>query len=138
MKKVPVQIRFECQTDCSNCCELGSGFVFLSEQEAQNIAAYLHVTQTEFLDWFTRIVDDRLALMDSDDGHCVFLEEHKCLVYPVRPQQCSTYPFWPENMKTPQRWELTKQLCPGIGKGKIYSAEEITAIFKGKPLNSNK
>ncbi len=138
MKKVETRVRFECLPDCSACCELGSGFVFLTGQEAEAIAAHLNLSHAQFMDWFTRRVDDRLALMDGEHGHCVFLEEHRCMIYPVRPRQCRTFPFWPENMKTRRRWELTKQICPGIGQGRLYSAQEITEILNGKSLNSTK
>lgn len=40
---------------------------------------------------------------------CVFLDEstNGCVVYPVRPVQCSTYPWWPEIMSD-SHWRLEK------------------------------
>lgn len=133
-----INVRFKCFSDCSACCQLSSGFVFLTDEEATAIAAYLEAPEELFLEWFIRDVDGNLALVDGEDEHCVFLEEGKCSIYPVRPKQCRTYPFWPENMKTKAHWNLTKKMCPGIGEGQVLSSEEIPAILKGKNLDSER
>lgn len=132
------QIRFECLADCSNCCQLAGGYVYLTEEEATAIARYMETDEDLFLEWFVRWVDEKRALVDGPEEHCIFLEEGRCSIYPVRPKQCRTYPFWPENMKTKDRWALTKQMCPGIGKGRLFSAEEISEIIKGKDLDSER
>ena len=124
------EIKFECQPDCANCCKLSNGFVFLTDEEALMISENLGISEDDFLQHFTRIVDDQLCLVDGEDEHCVFLEDHKCNIYDVRPLQCRTYPFWPENLKSKSRWQLTKDECPGIGKGKNYTAEEIDKNLK--------
>ena len=131
-------IKFECLADCSNCCKLSDGFVFLDENEAEKIADYLKTDEANFLNFFTRIIDDHLALVDGDEDNCVFLEDGKCMVYEVRPLQCRTYPFWPSNMKTKDRWALTKEDCPGIGKGRNYSQQDISDILRGESLDSFK
>ena len=133
-----IKVCFECLSDCSTCCQLSSGFVFLTDEEATAISTYLEAPKELFLEWFTRDVDDSLALVDGEDEHCVFLEEGKCSIYPVRPKQCRTYPFWPENMKTKAYWDLTKKMCLGIGKGQVLSTEEISAILQGKDLDSER
>ena len=48
-------------------------------------------------------------------------------MYEVRPVQCSTWPFWSENMRREQ-WEgpLT-ELCPGVGQGALHSRDQIDA-----------
>jgi Fe-S-cluster containining protein len=124
------EIKFECQPDCANCCKFSNGFVFLNDEEASRIAEDLKISEDEFLQYFTRIIDNQLYLADGEDEHCVFLENYKCNIYDVRPLQCRTYPFWPENLKSKSRWQLTKDECPGIGKGRNYSAEEIDKILK--------
>ena len=134
----PFDVRFECVQDCSACCELSGGFVFLSTEEAQAIAAYLNLDAELFLQLFTIETDGQLILRDGEDEHCVFLEEGRCMIYEVRPEQCRTYPFWPENMKTKAHWNLTKKMCPGIGRGRLFSREEIAAILNGKDLDSER
>ncbi|MBN1408373.1 MAG: YkgJ family cysteine cluster protein [Calditrichaceae bacterium] len=124
------EIKFECQPDCANCCKLSNGFVFLTEKEALKIAENLAISEDEFLQYFTRIIDDQICLVNGEDEHCVFLENHKCNIYEVKPLQCRTYPFWPENLKSKSRWQLTCNECPGVGKGRVYSVEEIEKILK--------
>ncbi|MEO0812065.1 MAG: YkgJ family cysteine cluster protein, partial [Myxococcota bacterium] len=76
---------------------------------------------------------------EKTDGHihlkdpeldCGFLEGSRCSVYPARPTQCQTWPFWPENMN-PRSWRReVASFCPGVGKGRTYSPEEISAILE--------
>jgi len=49
----------------------------------------------------------------------------KCRVYQVRPRQCRTWPFWESNLRTPEMWAQTCQVCPGSGTGRLYQLEEI-------------
>lgn len=126
------EINFECQPDCSNCCKLSNGYVFLTETEAMYIANYLEISEKEFLQHFTRIIDEQLCLVDGENEHCVFLENHRCNIYDIRPIQCQTYPFWPENLKSKSRWQITQDECPGIGKGRHYSDREIDLSLRKK------
>lgn len=47
----------------------------------------------------TWILKDREEQNEGEDNDtepaCIFLENNKCKVYPVRPHQCLSYPFWP-------------------------------------------
>ena len=56
---------------------------------------------------------------------CRFLEGAKCGVYQARPTQCRTWPFWPETMSAKGWAKEVAAYCPGVGKGKLWSAEEI-------------
>lgn len=129
-------IRFVCLPGCSNCCSIPDGFVFLSEQEARRIAYDLEMDFTEFKNFFIREIDDQLALVDGEDEACVFLEKGRCMIYEQRPLQCRTFPFWKENMETAKRWQQTKQVCPGIDQGRLFSKEEIGEILNAKSPDS--
>lgn len=68
---------------------------------------------------------------------CVFLTEVEgengekrrvCGVYPVRPRQCRTWPFWKENLDSDSSWIRASERCPGIGKGKKFTVAEIESI----------
>lgn len=52
-----------------------------------------------------------------------------CAIYPVRPRQCSTYPFWKSILDRPgdSAWLLHSESCPGIDHGRAWTAEEIKA-----------
>ncbi|MBN2426391.1 MAG: YkgJ family cysteine cluster protein [Calditrichaceae bacterium] len=138
MKSYLKNIRFECQSDCVNCCRLTGGYVYLTESEAEKIAEFLETSKSNFINWFTRTINDRLCLVDGEEEKCVFLDGSKCSIYEVRPLQCRTYPFWKENIKTYERWKITCSECPGIGKGRIIPYEKIIEISKGKTLDSIK
>ncbi len=120
-----MQYKFECVSGCSNCCQVNDGFVFLSEDEAEKIAKYLETGIAELYKWFIKQIDNRLCLVDGESEHCIFIEDNRCLIYPVRPQQCRDYPFWPEIISSPERWDREKIICPGIGAGKEYRKEDI-------------
>ena len=67
------------------------------------------------------------AWSNIDNGDCVFFDNktRKCRVYAARPRQCRTWPFWDSNIRTPEAWAETCQVCPGSGKGRLYQLEEI-------------
>jgi Fe-S-cluster containining protein len=51
--------------------------------------------------------------------------ENRCSVYEGRPDQCRTWPFWPEVMDAKTWKKEVAAFCPGVGKGRLHSAEEI-------------
>ncbi len=59
------------------------------------------------------------------DKDCLFLDGTRCSVYEGRPQHCRTWPFWPENMGARTWSKEIKSFCPGIGKGRLYTKNEI-------------
>ena len=64
----------------------------------------------------------------KEDGinlDCLFLEGKRCGVYEARPVQCRTWPFWPEVMNAKTWKKEVLSFCPGVGKGKKVSADEI-------------
>jgi len=135
---IPDFVKFECQPDCSACCRIGEGKVYLTENEAQRIAAFFTISERDFLERFTSVEEDRFLLKDKEDQTCVFLRHPLCQIYEVRPLQCRTYPFWSENLKNRNRWDLTRKECPGIGKGRTFLSNEIKQILNGKSLDSDK
>ena len=84
--------RYACQR-CTNCCRW-PGFVRISDEEISAIAAFLHCSEYEFVQRFTRLRPQRdgLALMDKSDGSCVFLDGKDCTIQPVKPKQCVGFP----------------------------------------------
>jgi Fe-S-cluster containining protein len=53
-----------------------------------------------------------------------------CTVYPVRPRQCRTWPFWECNTESPAAWARAAAECPGCNQGELIPAEEITRRMK--------
>lgn len=126
-------LRFECQKDCSKCCGGAPGYVWLHKDDVKRISNFLNLTEDEFIDQYTKLVDQRLSLIDveSDNWNCIMLKEGRCSIYNVRPMQCRTFPFWYQNLESDYYWEETVEECPGIGKGRLYSQPEIESIALG-------
>ncbi|MDA8098631.1 MAG: YkgJ family cysteine cluster protein [Nitrospiraceae bacterium] len=122
-------IRFECQGD-GNCC-LNHGrhtYVYLSFNDRKRLAVFLGVTVMEFTKNYTHASDGMVHLKDPERD-CPFFKDRRCSVHQARPWQCRTWPFWPENMH-PKVWERdVASFCPGVGKGRLYTAEEIERIM---------
>jgi len=135
---ISTPIFFKCKADCSQCCEVSDGAVFIDEDNIKQISKFLKISRDEFLHRFTKKIHGRLVLADYSGKDCIFLDEHKCLIYPVRPVQCRTFPFWPQNLKSQRRWNDTMDECPGIGEGEPYDREEIEKIFEGAAVDSVK
>ncbi len=82
---------------------------------------------------YIRRVSQRLSLREKKPSRdCVFLEvdeqgRRKCRIYSVRPTQCRTWPYWPQNLAGPESWAAAGERCPGINRGKIVSFNEIEA-----------
>ena len=95
----------------------------------EGAARCMEIAPDVFRKRYTRLVNDRLCLVDQPNGDCVFLtEERSCAVQPVKPRQCLTYPFWPRLTATAESWREVGQTCPGVGSGPRYTRGEIEAI----------
>jgi hypothetical protein len=125
-------LRFEC-TQCGDCCTGAPGYVWVNQTEIEGIAAELGESDVEaFEDEYVRKVGIRRSLREFPNGDCVFFdsEKRKCTVYKARPRQCRTWPFWDSNVKSPQAWSETCEVCPGSGQGKLYQIEHIESQRK--------
>jgi Fe-S-cluster containining protein len=101
--------------------------VWVNKSEIEALAAKVEMTIADFEKQYVRQVGARKSLVEYPNGDCVFFDgiDRKCTVYEARPRQCRTWPFWDSNLKTPQAWERTCEVCPGSGKGPLVSVEEI-------------
>jgi uncharacterized protein len=123
-------LRFTC-TQCGHCCTGEPGYVWVSGEELAAIAEHRKESVEEARDLYTRLAPRGRTLREKANGDCVFYDRKVgCTVYPVRPAQCRTWPFWESNVATPADWERTCAVCPGSGQGELISAEEITRRLK--------
>ncbi|MFV0341162.1 MAG: YkgJ family cysteine cluster protein [Parachlamydiaceae bacterium] len=110
-------LRFEC-TGCGKCCTGSKGEVQIQKEELDAMAELLQLAPKDFKRLYVKNRSNRLSLVElkQSDGQyaCVFLKENRCTVYMARPTQCRTYPFWPENLNTPESWQLAAKDCEGI------------------------
>ncbi len=127
-------LRFAC-TRCGNCCTGAPGFTWVTEDEIAALAAALDLDDGEFRRRFTRTVwrkgVQHVTLIDKGNRQhdCVFFERGVgCTVYGQRPRQCRTWPFWRRNLTSAEDWAEVARECPGVGKGALRPAAEISAI----------
>jgi Fe-S-cluster containining protein len=123
-------LRFRC-TQCGHCCTGAPGYVWVDDAEIQALAKQRDATVEEITALYTRSTSRGRSLREKANGDCVFYDRSAgCTVYPVRPRQCRTWPFWESNLRTPEAWQHTCEICPGSGHGELIPAEEITRRLK--------
>ena len=123
-------LRFTC-TQCGKCCTGEPGTVWVDEDELKKLAAFRGEPLREFVPLYTRKSRGKVTLREKANGDCVFYEAGRgCTVYPVRPKQCRTWPFWESNLESPEKWERTESICPGSGEGELIPVEEIVRRMK--------
>jgi hypothetical protein len=123
-------LRFAC-TKCGKCCTGEPGWVWVTEAELEKIAAFLGEPLAQVRGLYTKQGSRGLSLREKANNDCTFWDRKVgCTIYEVRPPQCRTWPFWESNIKSPQDWRETCEICPGSGQGELISAEEITRRSK--------
>jgi Fe-S-cluster containining protein len=139
-------LQFTC-TQCGNCCSGGPGYVWISREEIIRLAAHLKLTPEETVEQYCRKIDGRFSLKEvrgpGGAWDCIFLREEKsqmqidrvshprrtCGIYPVRPQQCRTWPFWESNLSSPDAWNRAALRCYGMNRGEMHSLEKINSLI---------
>jgi Fe-S-cluster containining protein len=116
---------FTCR-QCGACCTGEPGTVYVSADEIRTIAAFIGIPAEAFMDQWLFAFKDSYSIQEEPNGNCPFFKD-KCTIYPVRPLQCRTYPFWFANLRSEGCWARTTARCPGIGSGRHYSRDEILA-----------
>ena len=119
-------LKFTC-SGCGDCCTGESGVVWIYDQDIEAIAEYLDKPVGEIRLFHTRQVGNRLSLTEFANGDCTFFDPKTrgCTIYPVRPTQCRTWPFWKSNLESPETWRQTCEECPGSGTGQVFTKLQI-------------
>jgi uncharacterized protein len=129
-------LHFEC-TQCGNCCSGVPGYVWVSDDEAKAIAEHLNIPLEVFYEKHLRKVGKKFSFVEKENYDCIFLERKDngvgCSIYPVRPKQCSTWPFWNWNLENPDDYLENTRRCDGINKGKLYTLKEIEEKLDESP-----
>lgn len=119
-------LQFTC-TQCGNCCTGAPGYVWVTDAEIAALAARLGISVAAFEARYVRLVNGEKSLVELANGDCIFFDRltRLCTVYEDRPRQCRTWPFWYSNISSPEDWQYTCSVCPGAGRGKLYTVEEV-------------
>ena len=127
-------LHFECQ-GCGGCCSgPGEGYIWVTRPEIEIIADFLKMTAGQFRQKYLKRVGLRTTIIEHQTTKdCIFLSGGKqCMIYSVRPSQCRSWPFWANNLTSPNSWNKAAEKCPGINRGRCYSFEEIEEIKRAK------
>lgn len=120
-------IYFEC-LGCGACCTGEPGIVMVYRGDLESIARHLAIDVAELVEKYLYPVRDSHSIREHEDGRCMFYRDG-CAIYPARPLQCRTYPFWFENLRSPKRWKQVSGECPGIGQGRLFTKEQILEML---------
>jgi hypothetical protein len=129
-------LKFSCQ-QCGRCCHDQGEYtqVYVDREEIGRMAAHLDLYPDVFFRRFMKRSEGFYALR-SRRGACIMLRGGRCRIYPARPRQCRTWPFWAENLRRHVWYGEVRKRCPGIGKGRRYGIEEIEKILlRGDPVS---
>ncbi|MBN1808762.1 MAG: YkgJ family cysteine cluster protein [Planctomycetes bacterium] len=124
-------LRFSCK-QCGACCSGKPGYVWVNDAEITGIAARLGLSREDFRDKYLKLTYRGYSLTEKANYDCILLENGKCLVYDIRPRQCRTWPFWPENLRSRGHWDEEARGCPGMNEGMHFPLSEIEDILAGR------
>ena len=149
-------LEFTC-SQCGNCCTGGPGFVWISAEEITRLAAYMKLAPEQVIERYCRNIHGRYSLTEHRNARseldCVFLKEERtaheadgqtlvhtkrsCTIYPVRPLQCRTWPFWESNLTDPEIWNEAAVRCHGMNRGRKFASEEMEALRDARDWPEN-
>ncbi len=140
--------RFEC-TRCGACCRDDFLLVTVTGSDIVRIAAVLGLSPNEMLkaldfyvvsdgetkpiglEKFPSVATESglsyISLKKMENGECVFLKENLCMIHPVRPVVCRSFPFVFDESNGQRTWGLSakKEICPGLATGPQVSEIEL-------------
>jgi uncharacterized protein len=123
-------LHFECG-QCGKCCSgPDEGYIWVTKEEIRFIADYLKISHDELAQKYLLRVGPRVTIIERrPENDCIFLDvingRKTCKIYPVRPNQCRTWPFWNSNLLNPTSWNRVAEKCGGINRGKCHSFAQI-------------
>lgn len=131
-------LHFEC-IGCGNCCAgPEEGYIWITAAEIDLLAGFLGIGPDAVRQKYLRRVGLRHTIIENPTTKdCLFLTAEKdgcrgCAIYPVRPNQCRTWPFWNDNLASSDNWNYAAVKCPGINRGTHFSFEDIETLRKQK------
>ena len=102
---------------CGECCRIKDGIVRVSDAEVARIAAFLGMSEADFIANETELAPDRrsLVLKSRADGSCAYLSpDNLCRINSVKPDKCRTFPF---EWTNPDSAEVCPALRPMLRGG---------------------
>ncbi len=107
-----------CEGCGGHCCTGESGYIWAKYHEIEAISKFLELSVEDFAIMYLKRVKHRYSLVEryrkeQDDYACIFFDDkiNRCSIYPVRPLQCRSFPFW-EQFKSDE--DEVRRECPAI------------------------
>jgi hypothetical protein len=125
---------FRCQR-CGRCCRGEPGVVRVSAAELAALSAHLGVSVADLTASWSPDGAGGHCVPEKPGGDCLFWRdgpEPGCAVYPVRPRQCATFPFWLANLRSKEGWDAAAAKCPGMNTGERYDLEAILRLLEAE------
>jgi uncharacterized protein len=111
MKQAEEQPVFTCQ-QCGQCCQGDKG-ILVTPAEMNALAEFLGLSREELARRY--LISSPLGLqVAARNGACIFLEDKRCRVHPVKPRICREWPFLPALLAHADEFEAAKEACPGL------------------------
>jgi Fe-S-cluster containining protein len=102
----------------------------VNDDEIARMAAFLGIGETDFIERYTRLRQDRkgLSLVEKPNFECVFLDGINCRVQPVKPAQCDGFP---------NRWNFPGFEKECRSKPREVGADEYQRLINSTPQKHN-
>ncbi len=129
----PTTVRFQC-TKCGICCgdtKERTRHIILLKTEAEQISKIT----SQPISKFALGIENKAPYVyemkkRSPDKKCVFIENNRCIIYPLRPLICRFYPFELKSRDKGKHQFLFTKECPGIEKGQKLSERHFRKMFR--------
>lgn len=145
--------KFEC-TKCGACCKDTEILVTVTDGDILRISRTLELAPNEMLralDFYITEPDTPpptglekipaiqterglayVALKKMENGDCIFLKDDQCMIHPIRPMVCRSFPFVFSVSNNQRNWGLSakQEICPGLGTGSKVSKTELDSLAK--------
>ncbi len=149
------EIQFECKM-CGVCCSQPDLIITVTGHDVVRIARGLGLSGAEVLraldfylledvEFIPRGLRDipafksehglaYMALRKLDGVSCVFLHNNLCMIHPIRPGACMSFPFTFRVESGTLFWGLSakQDICPGLGNGETISKDHLYNL--GRPI----
>jgi len=107
------RLRFRCVA-CGRCCRR-PGWVLFTESDLRRASRFLFLTVLEFENLYIDEEDhEGKWIRVTRRRPCPFLREGTCAIHGAKPEQCRSFPFWPEIMENRETWNRRARTCPGM------------------------